>query len=196
MHPVTRRWCLLAIAAAPIALGLTAQALYLRLDDGFLRVNAPNLEFLTGKPLERLMDGKTVGYLGQLTVLSGYDRTVQSRSVAHFAFSYDIWTERFKVTLISPGLTAHPSQKNLTRNAAQAWCLDRLRIDMARLPSNGPLFVRLEIRSEDPKETEGIVGEPGISLSRLIELFSHPVKNQQVYVSEEIKVEDLRKPRS
>ena len=53
-------------SAPPMVLGLTAQSLYLRLDDGFLRVSAPNLEFLTGKPLERLMDGKTVGYLGQL----------------------------------------------------------------------------------------------------------------------------------
>lgn len=180
-------------------LGITAQALSVRLDNDYLRISAPNLEFLTDKPLARLMDGNTVGFLGQLTISSGSDRIVQARSIAHFAFSYDIWTERFKVTLVTPQLNTHelpPSAKNLTRGAAQAWCLDQLKIDLAHIPADRPIWVRLEIRSEDPRETAGIVGEPGISLSGLIALFSHPVKNQQVHLIEEIslKISDLRKP--
>jgi len=190
----------MAIAWAPIALGVSAQGLSVRLDNDYLRVNAPQLQFLTGKPLSRLMDGKTVGYLGQLTVSTGADRLVQSRSVVRFAISYDIWTERFKVTVTTPGVKPAFSAKNLTVEAAQAWCLDQLKIDLSRVPADRPVYVKVEMRSEDPKETEGLVGETGINLSRLVAVFSHPVKDKQVvHVAEEIgplKVSDLRKPRS
>lgn len=196
MNRVTWRWWLLAIAGAPIVLAVTAQALSVRLDNDYLRISAPALEFLKDKPLKRLRDGNTVGYLGQLTVSTGTDRIVQGRSIAHFAFSYDIWAERYKVTLITPGIKGRPSAKNLTREGAQSWCLEQLKIDLTRVPSDRPMYIRLEMRSEDSKETEGIIGEPGISLSGLIALFSHPVKNQQVHVFEEIgplTVAELRK---
>jgi hypothetical protein len=199
MTQFTRRWCLLAIAGVPVVLGISAQALSVRLDNDYLRVTAPNLDFLKDKPLERLKDGKTVGYLAQLTVSTGADRALQARSIVHFAISYDIWAERFKVTVIAPGSQAHPSQKNLTREAAQAWCLDQLKIDFAHVPTDRPMWIRLEMRSEDTKETEGIIGQPGISLTGLIELVSRPVKNQQVHLAEEIgplNVSDLRKAHS
>jgi len=118
MMQVTRRWCLLAIAGVPVVLGISAQALSVRLDNDFLRVSAPNLDFLKDTPLDRLKDGKTVGYLAQLTVSTGTDRIVQGRSIVHFAISYDIWAERFKVTVLAPGSQARPAQKNLTREAA------------------------------------------------------------------------------
>src|SRR5579862_4025289 len=99
MSPITRRWCLAALAGAPVALGMTAQALSVRLDDHFLLVSAPKLDFLTDKQCQRMKDlGGTIGYSGQLSILSGADRSVLGRSILHFAFSYDIWTERFKVT--------------------------------------------------------------------------------------------------
>ncbi len=111
---------------------------------------------------------------------------VEGRSVVHFAFSYDIWTERFKVTVHTPGMKSNPSAKNLTREAAEDWCLDQLKIDLSHIPPDRPVWVRLEIRSEDATETAGIIGEPGISLNGLIELFSHPVKNQQIRLIEEL----------
>lgn len=196
MSRISRRWCLLAIAGAPLGLGITAQALSVRLDNDFLRISAPNLQFLTGKPLDRLRDGNTVGYLAQLTVSTGAERTVQGRSIGHFAFSYDIWTERYRVTLLSPGLKF--AAKNLTREGAQSWCLDQLKIDLAHVPADRPIWIRLEMRSEDPKETAGIIGDPGISISGLIALFSHPVKNQQVHLIEDVgpsSLAELRKPR-
>ena len=193
------------MAGAPIVVGLTAQSLLVRLDgDSCLRVSAPNMDFLKGKPLERLQDGRTVGYSGQLTVSTGNERIVQGRSVAHFAFSYDIWKERFTVTLITPQLSRHelpPTVKNLTRAAAQAWCLEQLKIDgteLAHVPPDRPIWVRLEIRSDDPRGTEGFVGESGINLlNGMIELFSRPPKNLQVHEVEElsVKLSDLRKPR-
>jgi hypothetical protein len=182
-------------------MGISAQELSVRLDNDYLRVSAPKLDFLTDQPLKRLMDGKTVGYLGQLTVSSGADRILQGRSIGHFAFSYDIWTERFKVTLLTPGQKTNPptAKSNLTREGAQAWCLEQLKIDLAHLPVDRPILIRLEMRSEDPKETEGIIGEPGISLSGLIALFGRPVKDkQQVHVAREISltIADLRKAHS
>lgn len=197
MNPITRRWCLLAVAGAPVVLGISAQALSVRLDNDYLRISAPDLKFLDGKPLDRLLDGNTVSYLGQLSVATGNERVVQARSIARFALSYDIWTQRFKVTLVTAP-KPYPSQKNLTREGAQAWCLDQLKIDISRVPSNRPIWLRLEIRSEDPGATAGIVGEPGISLSGLIALFSRPVKDKQIHLEEEIPLNlaDFRKARS
>ena len=187
MNRITWRWWLLAIAGAPIVLGVTAQALSVRLDNDYLRITAPEIDFLTDNPLKRLTDGNTVSYLGQLMLTSGSgsDRIVHARSVARFAFSYDVWAERFKVTLMTPGSRLQPSAKNLTREGAQAWCLDQLKIDLANVPPNRPFWVRLEMRSED-REGKGIIGEPGISLSGMIALFSRPVKNLQVHVVREV----------
>lgn len=179
MNSVTRRWCLLALATAPVVLGLGAQSLVVRLDNDYLRVNAPTLDFLTGKPLERLMNGSTVGFLGQLTVSVGIQTNVQARSAARFALSYDIWEKRFKATLLTPGLTARATASNLTAQSAQAWCLDNLKIDLGQIPLDRPIWVRLEIRAEDARDTESVIGEPGISLSRLLELLSRPPKSPQ-----------------
>jgi hypothetical protein len=199
MNQASWRWCLLATAGASIVLGVSAQALSVRLDNDYLRITAPNLDFLTDNPLERLKNGNTVGYLGQLTVSTGAERTVQGRSIVHFAFSYDIWTERFKVTVITPGSrTSPPAKSNLTIEAAQSWCLDQLKIDLAHVPADRPIWVRLDMRS-DPKETNGIVDTPGISLNRLIAMLSHPPKNEQVHLTREIgplRISDLRKPHS
>ncbi len=187
------------MAGAPIALGISAQALSVRLDSEYLRVSAPQLDFLKGKPLDRLMDGNTVSYFGQLTVSAGPDRIVQSRSIVRFAFSYDIWTKRFKVIVVTAGDQPKPSAKNLTREAAQAWCLDQLKIDLARVPLDRSVYIRLEMRSDDSRDADRIIGDGGINLSGLIAVFSHPVKDNQVRVSEEIgplNMADLRKPRS
>jgi hypothetical protein len=41
------------------------------------------------------------------------------------------------------------------------------------------MWVRLEVRSSDPRDMPPIIGESGISISRLIELFSHPPRSGQ-----------------
>ena len=197
MNSTTRRWWLLAIAGAPVLLGITAQALSVRLDGDYLRISAPNLTFLTKPLVERLKDGRAVDFLAQLTVATGAEKTVQGRSIARFTFSYDIWLERYKVTLLGPGPTA--AKSNLTLEGAEAWCLDQLKVDLRHIPSGRPIFIRLEMKSEDSKKTDGIVGEPGISLSGLIELLGRPAKNEQVHLVEEIgpvSIAEIRKSRS
>ena len=189
------------MAGTPVLLGITAQALSVRLDGDYFQVTAPNLDFLTGKPLQRLRDGSTVNYLGQFSILTGDTRVVRARSIARFAVSHDIWEEMsrgFSVTLITSNSGKRPSIRNLTPAAAQSWCLDQLKINLSQVPSDRPFWVRLEIRSED-KPDRGIVGEPGISLSGLIAIFSRPVKDEQFHWYKEdgpFNLTDLRKPRS
>ena len=54
MGKVTRRWWLVASLGAPLTLGLSAQALRVRLDGDDVRIAAPQFRFLSGKPLEKL----------------------------------------------------------------------------------------------------------------------------------------------
>ena len=159
-----------------LAMSVSAQSLEVRLNGDHLRIAAPQFQFLTGKPLQRLKDGASVGFLGQLTVSTDGNATVQARAVARFAMSYDIWEERFSVTQLDK--TRH-SASHLSSQAAQSWCLDNLKIDLSTVPPDKPFWIRLDFRAEDPHDQPAVVGEPGINLTRLIEVFSRPARSQQ-----------------
>ncbi|MCU1263604.1 MAG: hypothetical protein JWO80_6489 [Bryobacterales bacterium] len=177
MWQVTRRWWVLASFSAQFAFALNAQNLVVRLNHGnFVHISAPSLHFLTGKPLERLKDGATVSFFGQLSISNDANATVQARAIARFALSYDIWEEKFKATRFSISKTETParSASNLSAAAAEAWCLDNLTIDASQFPPSKPIWIRLELRAEDGQDSPGVVGDPGINLTRLIELFSRP----------------------
>lgn len=201
MSQITRRWCLLAIAGAPVGLGITAQALSVRVDGDYLCVKAPSLKFLTGKPLDRLRYGNTVPYIAQFTVSTGDPKIVRARALARFAISHDIWedmTTGFRATLVTSDPKNRPSIKNVSPEAAQSWCLEQLKVNLNQVPGDRPIWVRLEVRSEDPLQDKGIIGEPGISLSGLIALFSRPVKDEQFHWYKEdgpFTVENLRRSR-
>ncbi len=160
----------------PVALCISAQPLVLRLDGDLLRIAAPQLQFLTGKPLERLHDGLSVAFLGQLTVSTDANATVRARSIARFALSYDIWEQRFSVTRLGAG---RRSSSNLSARQAEAWCLENLSLERSSLPADRPFWVRLDLRAEDSLDQPGVVGEPGISLTRLVEIFSRPAREKQ-----------------
>src|SRR5688572_32088372 len=40
-------------------------------------------------------------------------------------------------------------------------------------------WVRLELRAEDPRETASVVGDQGINITRLIEIFSRPPRSEE-----------------
>lgn len=173
MQRVTRRWWLLASLCAPVCLGLTSQPLNVRLDGDDLRVSSPYLHFISGKPLERLKDGAAVVFLGQLSLSTDSNATVFRRAVNRFVVSYDIWEERFSIA--APGR----SVSHLSAAAAESWCLDNLAIGAPGLMAGQPFWVRLELRVEDPRDTDSMVGEPGLSLSKLVEIFSRPARGQE-----------------
>ena len=71
------------------------------------------------------------------------------------------------------------SISHLSREATENWCLDNLTLDRAALPADRPFWVQLDLRAEDPQDQLGIVGEAGISITRLIDLFSRPPRDKQ-----------------
>lgn len=154
--------------------------LLVHLDGDFLRISAPHLRFLNGKPLQRVKDGLTIAFIGQLTVSTEPNSLVaEARSVARFAVSYDIWEEKFAVTRFGENSAAKRSASHLSDTGIERWCLDNLAIDRSKLPAGQAFWVQLDLRAEDPHDQLGIVGDPGINITRLIEIFSRPVKSTQ-----------------
>ncbi len=182
MLQVTRRWWLMATLSAPFAAALGAQQLELRLEAGNLvRITTPGFQFLKGKPLERLKSGSSVSFLGQLSISTDANRTIQQRALTRFALSYDIWEEKFYAIRYSLSQVEEASRKSspLTESAVQNWCLDSLAIDASRFALDQQIWIRLELRAEDVRDSSGLIGEPGISISRLIDLFSRPARQSQ-----------------
>jgi hypothetical protein len=160
-----------------------APELKVHLDGDFLRVSALHLNFISGKTLERLKDGVSIAFVGQISVSSEPNSVVsEARSVARFALSYDIWEEKFSVTKIGDRPESRRSSaSHLSAQATENWCLDNLTLDRSALPADRPFYVQLDLRAEDPQDQLGIVGEAGISITRLIDLFSRPPKASQLH---------------
>ncbi len=171
MPLLSRRQLIIALIVSPIALGLSGQGLLVRLDGDYLHVSAPQLQFLSGKTLDRLHDGASVAFVGQLTLSLDNNATVQARSVARFALSYDIWEEKFSVTRVQQ---TRRTVSHLSLDAAQNWVVDDLVLSAGDVPRDRPFWLRFELRAEDPHDGLGVIGGSGISLTRLIEVFSRP----------------------
>jgi hypothetical protein len=168
-----RRWLLagLALPVSRAAGYLLADSLSLGVtwDGDNLHVSAPRLHFLTGKPLERLKDGASVVFLSQLTLFTDSRATVLRRVPDRLVLSYDLWEEKFSVTRLG---VAGRTRSHLSADAAEAWCLESLLISASGLAPDRPFWLRFEMRTADAKELSSVVGEPGISITRLIEIFS------------------------
>src|SRR5581483_4721794 len=121
--------------------------LFVSWDGDDLHVAAPQLHFLSGKPLERLKDGATVLYLSQLTLFADRFTTVMRRAPDRFAVSLDIWEERFSVTRL--GGEAR-SASYLTAPAAESWCLENMAISSSGLMRDRDFWLRFELRAADP----------------------------------------------
>ncbi|HXJ41724.1 MAG TPA: hypothetical protein VNH18_20780 [Bryobacteraceae bacterium] len=190
------------MAGGAFAVGVAEPKLSVHLDGDYLRITAPRLSFLVGSALDRLRSGATVAFVGQLTVSSLPNAVVSdARSVARFALSYDIWEEKLSITRFGDRPEARRSINHLSAQAAERWCLDSMTIEYARLPAEKPFYVQFDLRLEDPRDPLGIVGDPGINITRLIEIFSRPVpvegkKGQQarwLLNSGPYRLADLRK---
>jgi len=195
----------LALCAALVAGGVFSafaieyneHRLAVRLDGDFLHVSAPNFSFLSGKSLERLKEGAAVAFIAQLSVSSLPNGMPEAHSAARFAVSYGIWEERFSVTTI----TDLPGQKravsHLSGPDAEAWCLNNLTINRANLPIDRPFYVQLELRVEDPRDQSGLIGDTGLSIKRMVEIFSQPVRQKQdhwpPWTAGPLRLEDLLK---
>lgn len=180
---------LVATFLSGFLLAMFAQELVVQSQDDELHVAAPKLHFLTGASLDRLKNGATEPYDLQLSLWVDNRSNLFDRAVARFAVSYDLWEEKFGVTRISgsntlrAGITRRSRERrsvsHLTADAAESWCIDNLALPMSGLEPRQMLWLRLEVRSADPKDSTSLFGDSGVSLTRLIDLFSHPPRSGQ-----------------
>jgi hypothetical protein len=85
--------------------------------------------------------------------------------------SYDLWEEKFSVTIPGPLKRSLP---NVTAAQAETWCLENMAISALGLAPERPFWVKFELRTTDRRELTSVVGDSGISLSALVDLFSRP----------------------
>ena len=186
---ITRRSWLITLLAAPVS---RSPALIVRRDGDTIRVSAPQLRFLNGKPLLQLKDGSAVSFAMQLTLYTESITQPLARSFDRFILSYDLWEEKFSAVRVGP---PQRSASRLTLPAAEAWCLDQTIQAPESLGPQRPFWLRLELRAEDPKELAGVIGAPGINITRLIELFAkNPGGNQPRWVASAgpLRLEDIK----
>jgi hypothetical protein len=189
---VSRRDLLLAALYARFQSSVVNPRLEVRRDGDRLRVRAPQLRFLTGKPLERLQNGAPVTFAIQLTLSTDPKAAVLARAIEQFVTSYDLWEEKFSVTRLGspPRAVSHLAPK-----AAESWCIDNVSVPVAGLAAWQPFWIRLELRTEDPKERFASQDGQGLTLSRLIDLFSRPARDRQFHLVEEagpLRLADLK----
>jgi hypothetical protein len=185
--------------ARAFALSTNALELEAHFEGDYLRIAIPRFTFLDGTELARLKDGASVAYLAQLTLSTTPNSLMPvARSVARFALSYDIWEERFQATRIGSVPGTNRSTAHLSEQAVQDWCIDNLTIDRSQIPSDRSFYLQFDFRAEDPRDQSGIVGEPGINLTKLIEIFSRPTRGAQprwLITAGPFRLEDLRRVR-
>ena len=167
---ISRRSWLLAGLAIPL-FRARADGLEVSFDGDTLRPVAPNLHFLTGKALERLRYADTVLFLSQVTLFRDDHATVFRQVPQRFYVSYDVWEERFKVTI--PGATPE-SRFGLTASQAESWCLENATVSALGVVPDQYYWMRFDLRTADPKDYSRVVDESGISIRAFIELFSRP----------------------
>lgn len=134
-------------------------------------VHAPGIGFVKGEPLALLKDGHEVRVDLDLAVLPGPGGTPAAHGRQTFVLSYDLWEEKFAVSMTGPQPRA---VTYLTAAAAEAWCVEQVTVPFSaigRLGRDAPFWVRLEYRviaaAPAPPSDDN-----GLTLRSLIETFS------------------------
>ncbi len=190
-------WWLLAAFVSGIALAMFAEELILHSRENRLEFQ-PQIHFLTGQPLARLRNAAEVPFDFQVTLWSGNRNHVFRRIADQFVVSFDIWEEKYSVTkLKAPRKTV----SNLSAAAIESWCTSQMAIDLTGLPGNEKFWARFEVRAENPGGDGGLfrtggISDSGISLTRLIEIFSRPPQRDQFHAALEagpLTLDELRR---
>ena len=149
-----------------------------------LHVRAPGsgfgFGFIQGAALERLQDGRALRVDFELAVLAEPGAEAVAERRQSFNLSYDLWEERFAVSLIGG---PQRSISHLTASGAEAWCLEQLTVPVAalgRLGRDGPLWIRLEYRVPDPDPAPDAEDGARFTLRTLVDLFSRRGQNDTV----------------
>jgi hypothetical protein len=156
---------------------LVAQAVSVSRTGDAVTVKAPGFTFIKGEPLARLRDGRSVRVELDFSVLPRPGATGVTRNKQTFVLSYDLWEERFAVTLVGPPLR---STAYLTSSAAEAWCIEQVTMSVAAMGSLGrdqPFWLRLEYRILDGEPAPAT--DDGYTLQALIDAFSRRRKAKE-----------------
>jgi hypothetical protein len=189
----SRRDMFRAVLVVPLVNAITSDRLNVRLDGDTLRFSSSQVRLLSGKALAQLKSGNTVGFVWQVAISHDGFATTASRTPGRFVVSYDLWEEKFSVVRAG---NSQRSATHLTGKAAEAWCFESMSISAAGLATDRPLWVRLDLRVEDGRQPAAVVGEGGINLTRLIEIFSRPAGAQQatwIFTAGPLRLTDLRR---
>jgi len=173
-----KSWWLILAFLSGFALAMMAEEMILNWRDNRLEFSAPRVHFLGGRPLELLHNAAPVPFDFQVTLWSGSRTHVFQKLTDRFVISYDLWEEKFRVIK-----TQSPVRRieHLSAVDAEKWCWQQMSMDVNGVGASEPLWTRFEIRAEDAKDGPlfgGSINDSGVSLARLIELFSRPPAQQ------------------
>jgi hypothetical protein len=175
---ISRRSWLLAGLTVPLFSVRAADSLKVLYDGDNLRVAAPTLHFLAGKPLERLKYGDVVAYVLQLELLNESRTAVVRPQRGRFVVSYALWEEKFSVTQIgSPPGVGPRTVEGLSATAAEAWCFENLTMSTLGLSPNLYYWLRLGLRTGTARDFAD-ESKIGISIHDLIDFLGR--KNTEI----------------
>ena len=163
---ISRRSWLLAGLGIPLFRLRAEEPLAVSFDGDNIRVTAPGLHFLTGKPLERLKNADTVVFDAQITLFTDDKGTIFHRPVTErLIFSYALWEEKFAVTVRG---AATRSKSMLTASQAEEFALSELAVTALGLAPDRPFWLRFDLVARSNKDLSSVVGDSGISVSGLV----------------------------
>ncbi len=167
---------LLPASAACVSIPLAVESLQPRISNGQIRVAAPQFHFVAGKALERLHNGSPVPFAVQLALSTDRWTTIAERDIERFVVSYDLWEEKFSISKLG---SPRKSVSHLSMQTAEAWCVEEMALAPASAAGDQPFWLRLEVRAENPGEDLQVLTGEGVSLTRLVELFSRRARTEQ-----------------
>jgi hypothetical protein len=147
---------------------LSAQTLTVETVGDALKIRVAGFSFLKGEPIAHLRDGRSVRVELAVLVLPGVGKPATATVRRIFALSYDLWEERFAVTMVGP---RSQSVSHLALAAAETWCIQQLAIPLNALGRDAPFWVRLEYRILDG-DAASDTQDLGYTLQGLIDLLS------------------------
>ena len=109
---------------------------------------------------------------------------------ARLVVSYSIWEETFTVAI--PGFN---QKAGLSASQAESWCFENLAISAAGLDPGKPYRFRFELRSVRRTDLNRVLGDVGISLVSMIDIFSRKAGADEPNWSRELTFRLMDLPR-
>jgi hypothetical protein len=136
-----------------------------------VHVRAEGIEFISGPPLSRLKDGRSLRLQLDLSAAEAEAGAFAPLAQPRFVLSYDLWEERFAVARTDvPRSISH-----LTARDAEAWCMEQLALPFATFTARvtaTPFWIRVTHRLEDDDPDKHDADDSGLSIRGLIDRFS------------------------